>query len=138
MAARLLLVLLFSFTFVMSQPCLAQDAKADDPAPTPAPPPAATPSVQMTIELVEGSKILGTPIDLTALPMKVDFGEIEVALTLIQQLTFTKDRASIVVKFRNSDQVTGALLLKQVKIKTAFGQATIPIERIAKMTIAPK
>lgn len=142
MAARLFFALLFVATLSMSQASFAQDAaKPEDPDPTPpASPstPSPVPNVQMTIELIEGSKILGSPIELTALPMKVDFGEIEVALTLIQQLTFTKDRASVVVKFRNGDQVTGALQLKQIKIKTAFGQATIPIERIAKLSIAPK
>lgn len=142
MTARLLFVLLFIATLSTSQACLAQDAaKPDDPDPTPPTSPTSPPqvqSVQMTIELIEGSKILGSPIELTALPMKVDFGEIEVALTLVQQLTFTKDRASVVVKFRNGDQVTGALQLKHIKIKTAFGQATIPIERIAKVSVAPK
>ncbi len=128
MAHRFTLIVALSILSFAVQPLQAQDADASaDP-----------PKVQLTVDLLDGSKIIGPPIELTAIPMKVDFGEVSIGLPLLQQITFTKDRASIVAKFRNGDQLTGALLLKQVKVKTAFGPATILVERIAKVSIVPK
>lgn len=128
-------VAVFSLLIIFSMGSNAQSQDATTPPPAPAP---TSDNVQLTVELVDGSRIIGPPISISTLPLKAEFGEVKLPLTLIQQCSFTKDRASLVVKFRNGDQLTGALLLKQIKVKTAFGQATIPIERIGKITVAPK
>lgn len=124
-------VAVFSLLITFSVLSTARSQDATTPPPAPA-------NVQLTVELVDGSRIIGPPISISTLPLKAEFGEVKLPLTLIQQCSFTKDRASLIVKFRNGDQLTGALLLKQIKVKTAFGQATIPIERIGKITVTPK
>jgi hypothetical protein len=102
---------------------------ADDPV---APPP--TPVV-MTAELTDGSRIIGAPIDLASLPLKVEFGKLEIPLRLIAQADFTANRAAFQIKLKNADSYTGTLELERIKIQTAYGEANVPVARIARITI---
>ncbi len=110
---------------------IAATLRADD---TPAPP------QQITLELTDGSRIIGAPVDMTALPLKAEFGKIDIPLRLIAQGDFTANRAGFAVKFRNNDTLTGTLDLERIKVQTSYGEANVPLARIARITIkeAPK
>ena len=118
--AMLFLAMMSLFTVV------AEDA----PAPTP------PPTIELTIQLTDNSRIIGSPIDLSALPLKLEFTKLDIPLHLLAQAEFTADRAAITVKFRNNDTLTGKLELERIKLRTTYGEATIPAARIAKITFA--
>jgi len=89
-----------------------------------------------TIQLVDGSKLIGPPVDMKELSIKADFGPISIPLNLVSYATFSKDHQSLAIKFRNNDLLTGKPTFAKVAIRTAFGQAAIPVARIAKLSIA--
>lgn len=102
---------------------------------TPVAPVVAAPSaVELTIQLTDNSRIIGSPMDLSALPLKLEFTKLDIPLHLLTQAEFTANRAALAVKFRNSDTLTGNLELERIRLKTSYGEATIPVARIAKIT----
>ena len=105
-------------------------ARADDA------PVVTLPTVELTIQLTDNSRIIGSPIELAALPVKLEFTQLDIPLHLLAEAQFTANRAGFAVKFRNNDTLTGNLQLEQIKLKTSYGQATIPVARIAKITFA--
>lgn len=107
------------------------------PAVPPAPPPPA-PGVQLQVVLTDGSKIHGSPVEFSALPLKLEFTRIEVPLHLIAQGSFTAQRAAFAIRFnRNNDMLTGTLELERIRIQSAYGLAVIPIDRIATIIVTP-
>lgn len=143
-ARRLALAIAFLLPFAPS--VLADSANPPAPPepnpPAPLEPDASAPeasapdaAVTLTVELLDGSRIIGPPVDLKSLPLKVDFGDVDIPLSLIDHAAYTKDRAAIVVKFANGDQLTGVAQLDRLLIRTAFGQASVPLSRVAKITV---
>jgi len=95
----------------------------------------AAPAVQVALELSDGSRIIGEPVDLAALPLKTDFTTIDIPLRLIAEAGFTTNRAAFQVKFKNSDTLTGSLMLERLKVKTSYGEATVLLTRVAKIVV---
>ncbi len=86
--------------------------------------------IRITVELNNGTRFVGTAIGLDHLPIRVDFGNIQIPPSVIQQITSSKDNQATVIRFKNGDQLTGHLILKQLKLKTRYGIATLPTDRI--------
>ncbi len=114
------------------------------PPPTtpPAPPaspaaPAAT-TIAITIELTDGSRIIGSPVQIAALPLRLSFAQLDIPLPLIASAQFTADRKSFSVKFTNNDTLTGTPELDRIKLKTTYGEADVPLSRIARILVSVK
>ncbi len=103
-----------------------------------APVAAAEPVVQLQVVLTDGSKIHGSPVDFSTLPLKIEFAKLDVPLRLIAQGSYTSQRAAFAIRFRNNDTLTGALELDRIKVQTAYGPAVIPVARIATITVTVK
>ena len=88
-----------------------------------------------TIQLVDGSKLIGPPVNLRALDMKADFAPVSIPLHLIGYASMSKDHTALTIKFRNNDVLTGKPTFDKIVIRTAFGQAAVPVARIAKISI---
>lgn len=101
------------------------------------PAPKSPPGVLLQIVLSDGTKIHGSPVELSALPLKIEFAKLDVPLHLIAQGSFTAERAAFAVRFRNGDTLTGTLEMDRVKVQTAYGLASVPVARIATITVTP-
>ncbi|MEX2215685.1 MAG: hypothetical protein WD768_16355 [Phycisphaeraceae bacterium] len=116
-------------------------AQEGGPNPTPAPPavtpaPAPPPVVRVTAELADGAKILGQAIELQALPVKTGFGSVQIPLRLLASIESNKDRTAVQCRFKNNDTLTVTLEIDTLRLKTTYGEATIPLSRVNKLHFA--
>lgn len=108
--------------------------KAPDP-PTEKPAPPATPApLLFTADLIDGIKLIGQPIDLTTLPLKTEFANLQIPLTLIASAAFNKERTHLQVRLKNGDLITGVLELQRIRLRTAYGEASVPVAKLASIT----
>lgn len=105
---------------------------ADPPVP---PPPAKPAAPVLTLELTDGSRIVGAADELTVLPLRADFGKVEIRMSLIAQGQFAADRGAMQVRFRNGDVLTGQLELETFKLRTPYGDAVVPAKRVSRLTL---
>ena len=111
----------------------------DGPVPV-KPKPVATPPVvtplRLTVELHDGSRIIGVPA-VSNLQMRTSFGNVGVDLTRLRSLQFTEGKETVEAGFQNGDKFTGALLMEAVELKTDFGAVKIPVAVIRRMSVSP-
>ena len=104
------------------------------------PKPVATPQVitplRLTVELRDGSRIIGVPV-VSNLQMRTSFGNVGVDLTRLRSLQFTDGKETVEAGFQNGDKFTGALLAEAVELKTDFGAVKIPVAVIRRMSVSP-
>ncbi|MCH8922049.1 MAG: hypothetical protein IIA67_02735 [Planctomycetes bacterium] len=77
--------------------------------------------------LNDGNRYIWTPAAEQKIPLETAFASVEVPLALIASVTFSDEQGAVKVAFRNGDIVTGKLLLKELEIRTAYGDLTVPI-----------
>jgi hypothetical protein len=116
--------------WLLSVCCAASPAQDQPPAP-----PAKPVEPVMTLELTDGSRIVGAAIELASLPLRADFGRVQIPLALIAHGQFASDRASLQVRFRNNDVLTGQLELETFKLRTPYGEATVPAKRVSRFSV---
>ncbi len=106
--------------------------KGPEKPPTPDSP-AATP--QFTADLIDGIRLIGEPVDLAALPLKTQFAKLDIPLPLIASAAFNKDRTLLQVRFKNGDLISGTLELERIRLRTAYGEANLPIAKLAMIAV---
>ena len=77
--------------------------------------------------LNDGNRYIWTPAADQKLPLKTAFAKVEVPLALVAAVTFSDEQGAVKVAFRNGDIVSGKLLLKELEIRTAYGDLTVPV-----------
>lgn len=96
------------------------------------------PPLSVTVELMGGSKIVGTLVDVVQLPMKTSFGEASVPLAEVAGVKFASaDDSSTTVILKNGDSITGATDLKVISVDTEWGSAKINATSIASILLLP-
>ena len=77
--------------------------------------------------LNDGNRYIWTPAADQKLPLETAFAKVEVPLALVASVTFSDEQGAVKVAFRNGDIVSGKLLLKELEIRTAYGDLTVPV-----------
>lgn len=93
-----------------------------------------TSAVKLIVELTDGSCLVGEP-DIPSLPVQTDYARLEIALAQVRSVVLESDRELAVFQMANGDRIRGALLLKNLSLKTAFGDVTLGADHIVKMTV---
>ena len=112
-------------------------AKSPEKSPekAPAPPTTEAPaSLLFAVDLIDGIKLMGQPIDLAALPVKTEFAKLQIPLPLIASAAFNKERTLVQVRLKNGDLISGVLELERIRLRTLYGEATVPIAKLAALT----
>lgn len=92
-------------------------------------------AVRLTIELDEGSRLIGTTM-IEKLLLKTSYAQIEVPLRMIGEIAFNKEDASVAVRLQNGDSLKGALNLQTLKLKTSFGEVSVPMDHTVRILVA--
>ena len=101
----------------------AQQETPRQPAPTTSAP---TTTTVLSLRLVEGVHLIGTPVDGATIRVKFPFGTTRVPLALLTAVDFRGGPEKARFRFANGDLLTGEPIFKQLKIKTRYGLLTIP------------
>jgi hypothetical protein len=91
-------------------------------------------SVRISMELTDGSRLIGTP-GLATVPVQTSYAKMDVPLTQIQALKIGNDHETVTLDLRNGDTLTGVISLKPIELKTLFGPASIGIEHIKRFQV---
>jgi hypothetical protein len=86
-------------------------------------------AVQVTVELKDGSRLVGKPLD-TSLHVKLDFAKADIPLEQIRQCDVRHKDERVILSLQNGDKLTGTLEMPQFKIETALGKLAPEIAQI--------
>lgn len=89
--------------------------------------------VRATLDLTDGSRLIGTPLAKT-LALKLDFATLELPLDKIRQCEIRRKEENVVVKFQNGDQTTGMLTANKFPMETVLGSLTPTFDLIDRIT----
>ena len=88
---------------------------------------------QVTLSLVDGSRLVGTTT-LTTFSLRSEvLGTIAIPLDKVRSLKFSPNHESLVVAFANGDQLQGSLGTVALELQTLLGMVKVPLEYV--MTI---
>jgi RNA polymerase sigma factor (sigma-70 family) len=93
---------------------------------------------RLTVDLADGSRVVGQSSDLKELRLRASFGEVTIPIDQVQSLQLKDEQGTTLVRFHNGDQLTGILDLKAVgdlKLTTALGETTVPLKLLTRFQI---
>lgn len=93
----------------------------------------ATVIVQASVELRDGSRLVGKP-EIMSLPMDLEFSSSSIPLSALRQCEVHPQDGQVILSFQNGDRLTGRLKLEQFKIETSFGKVSPDLLQIKRMT----
>lgn len=93
-------------------------------------------AVRFAAELTDGTNVTGELVDLDALPLTVDFGEVKIPLRLIHGVQIGQGDSPAKVRFRNGDLLSGRLGLETLVLSTKYGRLSIKVQQIVRITSA--
>jgi hypothetical protein len=94
--------------------------------------------ITVTVELIGGQKINGTLTDMTLLPIRASFGQVDVGLSEVAgiKLASAEDTTTTII-MTNGDSITCATDLKIVTVDTEWGSAKINGSSITSILFLP-
>jgi hypothetical protein len=110
-------------------------APRTNPAPARVEPAKIESGLRLTMDLVDGSRIIGST-SLTNLSIKSGFGTISVDLARVALVQLTPGQTEAALQFGNGDKVSGTLQLEAIPLKTVFGPASLPLPTIKRFSVS--
>lgn len=93
------------------------------------------PVVRAAVELLDGSRIVGTP-GVIALPLKLEFAAFDVPLHLLSGCEFRHREGVAVVSFTNGDRLTGRIDLQELPLESSVGRITPRLDQVSRLTFS--
>lgn len=129
----------FGLALLTSATCFAQDREATATAvAVPAANVSKVSQLTVSVDLIGGTKIVGTLTDVAQLPIKTAFGEANVPMSEVAgvKMASAEDPSTTVI-MKNGDSITGATDLKLVTVETEWGTAKINGSNITSLLLLP-
>jgi len=98
-------------------------------------PAAPPPAVQLTVELVDGSRLVGVPLA-AALAFQTEYAALEIPWRQVAGLAPTGPAPAATVALQNGDRLAGRLRADALVLKTSLGALTVPFTQVAKLRVA--
>jgi hypothetical protein len=97
-------------------------------------PPSASPSAEskpssLTLDLIDGSQIIGTA-SVKVLKVITDYANLEIPIAKISEIEFTGSNGAVKVRLVKDDVLSGTLAESNISLKTIFGTQEIPVADI--------
>ncbi len=90
--------------------------------------------LSLAVDLVDGSRVVGVP-GITSLSVQTSYARLEVELKHVRTIAMEPDRELAVFEMRNGDRLKGALLIRELELKTAFGDVKLGADQVARITV---
>ena len=95
--------------------------------------PTGTPAVQLTVELSDGSRVIGTP-SVNHLKITTAYAGLDLPLLLFRSMEFGGGADRIArVSLQNGDLISARLAATEIALKTSFGQVVISIADVSRI-----
>jgi hypothetical protein len=94
----------------------------------------AAPPVRLTVDLRDGSRLIGQCATVKELALSTGFGGVRVPIERVASIDFKDDKETCVIHFRNGDRLTGALdagAVGDLKLTTVLGELKVPLNLVA-------
>ena len=95
----------------------------------------AAPAVRLTVDLSDGSRIVGSPA-IATFAVHSELGRIDVPFTKVKSLTFRDDHEGISAALVNGDLLSGTHDLGKLRLKTVFGDVAVDAALIRRIACA--
>lgn len=95
----------------------------EQPSAKPADPPR---GFRFTLDLKDGSHLVCRGSKGLSIPVKAEFGEMDIPLSMVRSIQFYDDQRSIKVGFHNEDRLTGVFRAEELEVETLLGKIKIP------------
>ena len=89
-------------------------------------------ALQITVELRDGSRLVGTP-SILSLSLRTSFAKLDLPLKLIESVEIVDENKTAKVHCTNGDIVQGTLLADAITINTAFDRVAVPVKSIVRI-----
>lgn len=89
---------------------------------------------RLELDLVDGSRIVGTPA-ISTVPVQTPYAKMDIPLAQIQTIKMGDDHETVFVDLQNGDKLTGVMTLGPVELATVFGRVAVGIEHIRKFDV---
>lgn len=98
-----------------------------------------TPSLQLTLSLIDGSRLHATvaQTDLSVGLVTDILGTLNIPLDKIAELDLNPEESRAVVTFQNGDQLRGLIHVRSFKVQTVLGLISVPVNIIRHMEVRP-
>ena len=94
--------------------------------------PPATSAPKFTLELVDGSSLIGT-LSFTSIEMQTSLGKMTAPVQKIRSVEMDNDHETLSVLFENGDKLTGRLSIKTFKLNTVLGEINLDLTLLRRM-----
>lgn len=91
-------------------------------------------SLRLMIDLADGSRVVGVP-NIVSIPVQTAYAKLDIDLKHVRIITMEKDHELAVFEMKNGDRIKGAMLLKTLDLKTAFGKVSVGVDQIDKIAV---
>ncbi|HWB59311.1 MAG TPA: LamG-like jellyroll fold domain-containing protein, partial [Chthoniobacteraceae bacterium] len=89
----------------------------------------------VSVELTDGSQLVGTVPEETVFPMESDELKSGVAIKWVDSITLSADHATASLALLNGDQVNGRLSMKALPMTTAFGKVALDLQFVKSVNV---
>ena len=100
-----------------------------------APKAAQEPALKVSVELADGSRLIGQPA-LTELLVHTAFADITLPLKALRDLARAGDQEAYVLHLQNGDTLTGTLNLPGLELQTLLGLVRIPLSAVRHLEVS--
>ena len=92
-------------------------------------------AVRVTVELLDGSRIVGTP-GLKTLPLTLEFAKVDVPLHLLTACDLRHKEQVAVITFANGDRLTGRIGLDELPMESSVGRIAPKLEQVSRLSFS--
>ena len=94
--------------------------------------------VQFSMQLRDGSTLIGTPSNAKTLPLVAAFGKLQIPFVQICSIQVENDLETVRVRLRNGDRITGHFESDRVELKTLLGLVMVPLVEVTLWSVSPR
>jgi hypothetical protein len=89
----------------------------------------AEPALRLTLDLIDGSHIIGTPA-IGAISVEASLAMMDIQLERLVAVKMAEDHQNAAIDLVNGDKVTGVIKLEPITLETLFGKVSVGLEKI--------
>jgi hypothetical protein len=88
----------------------------------------------LAVDLVDGSLIKGVPV-ITSIPFQTSYAKMDIPLKQIASIKIEDNHEAASFALRNGDAIKGIMDLGAIRLETLFGEATVGVEHVTRITV---
>lgn len=113
--------------------CVPPFTSAEKRPSEPRSPRASAPEGMFAVEMKDGTRFTGKPLNTESVPVVADFGKVSLPLKLITGFEPVKGSNAVRIHFKNGDTLTGRIAIGNLDMQTRYGTVSVPLAEVARV-----